>query len=88
MAVVARSKVSAQGRISVRAEIRQKLGIEPGCTLQWFEDAGQIVVRRAGIYSSEDIRKAIFGSKKPQARTDEEMDEGIRSYMRMRHPRG
>jgi bifunctional DNA-binding transcriptional regulator/antitoxin component of YhaV-PrlF toxin-antitoxin module len=68
--------------------IRQKLGIEPGSILEWEEEGGQIVVRRGGLYTSEDIHKVIFGSKKPKALTVEEMDESIRSDMRKRHPRG
>ncbi|HWS71755.1 MAG TPA: AbrB/MazE/SpoVT family DNA-binding domain-containing protein, partial [Thermoanaerobaculia bacterium] len=30
-----RSKVTAEGRISVPAEIRRKLGIGPGSILEW-----------------------------------------------------
>jgi AbrB family looped-hinge helix DNA binding protein len=85
---IAQSKVTAQGQVSVPAEIRRRLGIEPGSILEWDEEGDNIVVRRAGLYSFEDIHKAIFGSKKPKPRTVEEMDEGIRSYIRKRYARG
>jgi AbrB family looped-hinge helix DNA binding protein len=84
---IAQSKVTAQGQVSVPAEIRRRLGIQPGSILEWDEEGDKIVVRRAGLYSFADIRKALFGSKKPKARTVEEMDEGIRNYMRKRYAR-
>jgi AbrB family looped-hinge helix DNA binding protein len=80
------SKVTAQGQISVPAEIRRKLGIGPGSVLEWDEDDGNVVVRRAGKYSSEDIHRALF-AKRPKARTDEELKEGIRHYIREKHAR-
>jgi AbrB family looped-hinge helix DNA binding protein len=35
---LAHSKVTAQGQISVPAEVRKKLGIGPGSILEWEED--------------------------------------------------
>jgi len=46
------SKVTAQGQISVPAEIRRKLGIGPGSVLEWADAHGEVVIRRAGRYSS------------------------------------
>lgn len=80
------SKVTAQGQISVPAEIRRKLGIGPGSILEWEEEGDKVVVRRAGRYSSEDIHRAVF-KKPPKRRTIEEMDEGIRRYIRRKHAR-
>ncbi|MGN6730352.1 MAG: AbrB/MazE/SpoVT family DNA-binding domain-containing protein, partial [Candidatus Binatia bacterium] len=34
---LAQSKVTAQGQISVPAEVRRKLGIGPGSVLEWDE---------------------------------------------------
>lgn len=84
---IAQSKVTAQGQISVPADVRKRLGIGPGSVLEWAEENGQIVVRRAGKYSFEDIHRELFGGKPPRPRTVEEMDEGIREYMRKRHAR-
>lgn len=85
---IARSKVTAQGQISVPADVRRKLGIGPGSLLEWTEDNGQIVVRRAGRFSSEDIHRALFAKQEPQTKTTDEMKEGIRSYVRRRYARG
>lgn len=80
------SKVTAQGQISVPAEIRRKLGIGPGSVLEWQEEGGRVVVRRAGRYSSEDIHRAVF-SRVPRARSSEEMKQGIAEHMRKKHAR-
>jgi antitoxin PrlF len=82
---LAQSKVTAQGQISVPAEIRRRLGINPGSILEWDEDGEKIVVRRAGRYTSEDIHNALFGDKTPPARTLDELKEGIRAHIRKRH---
>jgi AbrB family looped-hinge helix DNA binding protein len=58
---IAQSKVTAQGQISVPAEVRKKLGVGPGSLLEWAEQNDQVVVRRAGRYTSapqEIARKA------------------------------
>jgi AbrB family looped-hinge helix DNA binding protein len=52
---IARSKVTAQGQISVPLDVRRKLGVGPGSILEWEEDGDKIVVRRAGRFNSEDI---------------------------------
>jgi antitoxin PrlF len=84
---IARSKVTAQGQISIPAEVRRKLGVGPGSVLEWEEDGNQIVVRRAGRFSSEDIHQMLFGARTPQRRSADEMKEGIRRYVRKRHAR-
>jgi AbrB family looped-hinge helix DNA binding protein len=84
---IARSKVTAQGQISVPLGVRQKLGVSPGSILEWDEEGGNIVVRRAGMFTSEDIHRAIFGGRKPKKRTVEEMEEGIAEYIRDRYAR-
>lgn len=84
--VLAHSKLTSQGQISVPAEVRRKLGVGPGSVLEWDEEGGRIVVRRAGRYTSEDIHRALFKTP-PKRRTPEELKEGIRTYMRRKHAR-
>lgn len=83
---IAQSKITAQGQISVPTEVRKRLGVGPGSVLEWDQDGQQIVVRRVGLYSSEDVHKAIF-KKPPQPRTLEELKEGRREHARRRHAR-
>ena len=84
---IAHSKLTGQGQISVPSNVRKKLGIGPGSVLAWEEEADRIVVRRSGLFSSEDIHRALFGSKTPGPKTVREMKEGIRSHVRKRHAR-
>lgn len=84
---IARSKVTAQGQISIPADVRRKLGVGPGSVLEW-EDAGdKVLVRRAGTFNSEDIHKAIFGARIPAERSLDELKEGIRRHVRTRYAR-
>jgi bifunctional DNA-binding transcriptional regulator/antitoxin component of YhaV-PrlF toxin-antitoxin module len=66
-------------------EVRKKLGIGPGSTIEWEEEAGKIVVRRAGRFTSEDIHQAVFPDAPPTPHTLAEMKDGIRGYIRKRH---
>lgn len=84
---IAHSRVTAQGQISVPAEVRRRLGVGPGSTLEWDEVSGQVVVRRAGTFTSEDIHRAIF-SEAPKTRGLDELKAGIKRHIRKRHARG
>jgi antitoxin PrlF len=84
---IAKSKLTAQGQISVPAEVRKKLGVGPGSVLEWDEQGDQIVVRRAGRYTSEDVHQALFPQKRPSM-PPADVKDGIRAYVRNRHARG
>jgi antitoxin PrlF len=84
---LAHSKLTAQGQISVPAEVRRRLGVGPGSILEWDESGEQVVVRKAGRHSSEDVRRALFPKKPPVARSLRELKNGIRRYIRKRHAR-
>ena len=84
---LARSKVTAQGQISVPAEVRRRLGVGPGSVLEWDEEGETIVVRRAARYTSNEIHRALFPKQEPRPRTLDEMREGIRRRLRKRHAR-
>ena len=79
---IAHSKITAQGRTSVPAEVRRRLGVGPGSIIEWIADEEQIVVRRPGRYTSDDIRRALFPKKAPEPRTLDEMTRGIRRRLR------
>ncbi len=83
---ITQSKLTSQGQISVPKEIRQRLGLGPGSVLEWNEEGDKIVVRRATLYSFEDIHKKIFKSK-PEPRTLDELKRGIEENMRKRYAR-
>jgi len=84
---LAYSKVTAQGQISVPADVRRRLGLVPGSILEWDEDGEKVVVRRSARFSSEDVHHAAFPEGRPKPRTIEEMKEGIRRHVRERYAR-
>ncbi len=84
---LAQSKLTAQGQISVPAEVRRKLGIGPGSVLEWDEEGDAVIVRKAGRYSSEEIHRAIFPKGAPARKKLEEFDKGVRRYIKDKHAR-
>lgn len=74
-------------QISVPAEVRRRLGIGPGATIEWCAEDGKIVVRRAGRFTSEEIHRMLFPKGPPRAQTIEAMRVGVRRYLKERHAR-
>ena len=81
---LAHSRVTAQGQISVPAEVRRRLGVGPGSVLEWDQQGSAIVVRRAGRYTSQDLHEALF-KRPPRKRSLAELKKGIAGYMTQRH---
>jgi AbrB family looped-hinge helix DNA binding protein len=83
---LAQSRVTAQGQISVPAEVRKRLELVPGSVLEWEAEGDRITVRRVGRHTFEDVHRALF-SQEPRPRSLEDLEEGIRQNMRARHAR-
>jgi AbrB family looped-hinge helix DNA binding protein len=86
---IRQSKLTAQGQISVPAEIRKRLGLGPGSVLEWDESGGEVIVRKSGRYTSVQIHDALFGvAGKPKPKvTTVNVAEAIRKRIRRRHAR-
>lgn len=69
------------------AVVRQKLGVGPGSVLEWVERDGELVVRRGGRFSSDDVHRALFPDGTPAPRRLEELKAGIASHVRSRRAR-
>jgi AbrB family looped-hinge helix DNA binding protein len=82
---LAHSRLTAQGQVSVPAEVRRRLGVGPGSVLEWVQEGSAIVVRRSGRFTSQDLHDVLFKKKRPRRRTPAELKEGIAQYMRRRH---
>jgi len=82
---IAQSKLTAQGQISIPAEVRKKLGVGPGSVLEWDERDDEIVVRRAGKHTSSEVHATLFAADQPKPRVT--VKEGIRAYVRKKHAR-
>ena len=83
-----RSRITAQGQVSVPARVRETLGLSTGSVLEWETDGDRVTVRRVGKYTSEDVRRALFGDEKPVPLTLKQLKDGIRQYIRAKHARG
>ena len=83
---LAQSRLTAQGQISVPAEIRKRLELVAGSILEWDADGDRVIVRRTGRHSSEDVHRTIFADP-PRPRTLAELREGVRRHIRARHAR-
>lgn len=82
---IAHSKLTAQGQISVPAEVRKRLGVGPGSVLEWNERDDEITVRRAGKHTSTEVHAALFAVEEHTPRLAAK--EGIRASMRKKHAR-
>jgi AbrB family looped-hinge helix DNA binding protein len=85
---IAQSKLTSQGQISVPAEVRKKLGIGPGSVLEWYDQDGNIVVRKAGRFSSSEVHQALFPGGITKGGQTLDVKAAIRKYIRKRHARG
>ena len=92
---LAHSKLTAQGQISVPSGIRKKLGIGPGSILEWHEINEQVVVRKAGQHTMDDVHDALFPKGRPKQGIRQgtgiataSVKEGIKAHMRQKHARG
>ena len=80
---IAHSKLTAQGQISVPATVRRKLGIGAGSVLEWDDDGENVVVRRVGRFTSEDVHRSLF-PRPPKPKSLAELKKGVRRYIRRR----
>jgi len=66
------AKVSEKGQVTIPKQLRDRLGIRPGETLDFEEDEGRLVARKT---SSRDSVDALYGMLELPARTDALLDE-------------
>ncbi len=83
---LAHSKLTAQGQISVPAKVRRKLGVGPGSVLEWDDDGEQVVVRRVGRYTSEEVHRSVFPTP-PGPKTLADLKQGVRQHVKKRRAR-
>lgn len=81
-----KSKITAQGQITVPADIRKKLGVGPGSVIEWAEEDGKVVVRRPGGTTWKDVHKAAFPDGPPKG-PPVDVKEAIAKRMRERYAR-
>lgn len=82
-----RSRITSQGQISVPATIRQKLGLGPGSVVEWQDKGAEVLIKKAALYTLEDLHKRLFPEGAPRRRSLKELKEGIRNHIREKHAR-
>lgn len=87
MMALAQSRLTAQGQISVPAEVRKRLGIGPGSVIEWDQEGDRLVVRRAAKHTMQDLHRMLFPDGPPTHKSDDVLREGIRAHLRKKHAR-
>ena len=82
-----RSKITAQGQISIPAEVRRDLGAGPGETLEWEKRDGEYVVKKLEGMTWAEIRQKLWGGRKFRKRSLRELKQGIEDYIIEKHGR-
>jgi len=83
--VQAQSKLTSQGQVSVPAAVRRQLGLGPGGVLEWVEEGGRIVVRRAAAHDRTAVHGALFPDGTSPRKSLAELKQGVALAMRRRH---
>ena len=73
--------------MSIPAEVRRRLGLEPGSVIEWEQDGEKIIVRRAGRHTSAEVHAALFPKGAGAPRSLEDLKAGVRANVRRRHAR-
>lgn len=83
---LARSRITAQGQVSIPVNVMRQFGMAPGEVINWDTLEGHLVIEKAGQYSLADVRKAL---KLPKSirRTEDEIREGVKARIRTKHAR-
>jgi AbrB family looped-hinge helix DNA binding protein len=84
---LAHSRITAQGQVSVPAEVRKHLAVAPGATLEWRVEGGRIIVARESRHSSAAIHQNLFGTDKPAPLNAAAIKSAIRQRMRKKFAR-
>jgi len=78
------SKITSKGQISVPAVVRKRLDLGPGTRIVWIERNGEILVRRASRFTSQEIHDAVFREDAPVVSV-KDMDAGIKARMKKKY---
>jgi bifunctional DNA-binding transcriptional regulator/antitoxin component of YhaV-PrlF toxin-antitoxin module len=84
---IMRSRITADGDISVPAEVMRCLGVGPGAVLTWEMREGEVVLRRVTTHTSEEVHAALFGPSGADPGAAADVKRGVRTYVQRRHVR-
>lgn len=55
------AKVSSQGQITIPADIRKRLGLQPGGKVMFIQDGERVMIANATVEAFEQMHKAFAG---------------------------
>ncbi len=84
---IAHSRLTAQGQVSVPAEVRRRLGVGPGSLIEWQAEGDRMVVRRSSKHELGDLQRVLFPKGPPRKKTVADFDAGIAEHIRRKHAR-
>ncbi len=70
-----KATVSEKGQVTIPKRLRERLGIRPGQVLDFEEDGGRLVARKA---VREDLLDRLYGSLDLGGKTTDELIEELR----------
>ena len=81
---IAKSRITAQGQVTIPVAIMRLFGLAPGEVIEWNEQEGNLVVQKAGQFSLEDVQKAL---RLPSGihKTDDQIREGLKARVKAKH---
>ena len=82
---IARSRITAQGQVSIPVAVMRRFGLAPGDFIDWDGFNGQLLVRKAGKSSLGDVATALGLQEGVLHKTGPELLEGVKERMRRRH---
>lgn len=85
MSVIAVSKITSKGQITIPREVREQLELHAGDSLEWETGtSGRVVIRKL----SGRLKNLVGMLGKPlRSVSIDEMDEGIRAHIVRKHAR-
>jgi bifunctional DNA-binding transcriptional regulator/antitoxin component of YhaV-PrlF toxin-antitoxin module len=81
---LARSRITAQGQISIPVSVMRQFGLAPGEVINWDTLEGHLIIEKAGQYSLEDVQSALR-LPKGLHKSEAEIREGIEARIRTKH---
>ena len=81
---LARSRITAQGQVSIPVSVMRQFGLAPGEVITWDTLEGHLTLEKAGRYSLADVQSVL---KLPEGlhKSDTEVREGIKARIRAKH---
>lgn len=81
---IARSKITAQGQVSIPVSVMRQFGLAPGEIINWMTLEGHLTIEKAGQYSLADVQE-VLKLPKGLRKSDGEIREGIKARIRTKH---